>query len=152
MVSNGDLNGIRLESKFRMLRAETVPLMESLRALYSKKFEFLLIPLTQSGVKKNHEDDCFPSLKIPSSSVFVLALKFPQISQNAAKSCVVSLQKKQLFVLKNHDFCKNELKYQSISYKRACEKADLQFFKEQKFVKANSKKISISFYPTAICK
>ena len=57
-----------------------------------------------------------------------------------------------MFVLENHDFCKNELKYQSISYKRACEKVDLQFFKKQKFVKANSKKISISFYPTAIYK
>ena len=102
--------------------------------------------------EKNHEDDRFPFLKIPSSSVFVLALKFLQISQNSAKSCVVSLQKEQLFVLENHDFCKNRLKYQSISYKRACEKADLQFFKEQKFVKANSKKISISFYPTAIYK
>ena len=101
---------------------------------------------------KNHEDDRFPFLKIPSSSVFVLALKFPQISQNSAKSCVVLLQKEQLFVLENHDFCKNELKYQSISYERACEKADLQFFKEQKFVKANSKKNSISFYPTAIYK
>ena len=99
-----------------------------------------------------YEDDHFPHLKIPSSSIFILALKFLQISQNSAKSCVVLLQKEQLFVLENHDFCKNRLKYQSISYKRACEKADLQFFKEQKFVKANSKKISISFYPTAIYK
>ena len=73
---------------------------------------------------KNHEDDHFPFFKIPSSSVFVLALKFPQISQNSAKSCVVSLQKEQFLVFENHDFCKNELNYQSTSYKRACEKAD----------------------------
>ena len=76
--------------------------------------------------EKNHEDDRFPFLKIPSSSVFVLALKFTQISQNSAKSCVVLLQKDQLFVLKNHDFCKNKLKYPSISYKKACEKAERQ--------------------------
>ena len=101
---------------------------------------------------KNHEDDHFLFFQIPSSSVFVLALKFPQISQNSAKSCVVSLQKEQLFVLENHDFCKYELIYQSISYKRTCKKAYIQFFEEQKFVKANSKKISISFYPTAIYK
>ena len=75
-------------------------------------------------MKKNHEDDPFPFLKIPSSSVFVLALEFPQISQNSAKSCAVLLQKEQLLVLKNHDFCKNRLKYQSINDKIACEKAD----------------------------
>ena len=40
---------------------------------------------------------------------------------------------------------KNRLKYKSISYKKACEKADKQFFKEHKFVKVNSKKISIFF-------
>ena len=74
--------------------------------------------------EKNHEDDHFPFLKISSSSVFVLALKFTQISQNSAKSCVVLLRKEQLLALKNHDFWKNELKYQSISYVRACEKAD----------------------------
>ena len=73
--------------------------------------------------EKNHEDDRFPFLKIPSSSVFVLALKFTQISQNSAKSCVVLLQKEQLLVLENHDFCENKSKYQSISYIRACEKA-----------------------------
>ena len=73
---------------------------------------------------KNHEDDHFPFFKIPSSSIFVLAIKFPQISQNSAKSCVVLLQKGQLFALENHDVCKNELKYQSISYVKACEKAD----------------------------
>ena len=73
---------------------------------------------------KNHEDDYLPFYKIPSSSVFVLALKFPQISQNSAKSCVVLLQKEQLLVLENHDFHKNKLKYHSISYERACEKAD----------------------------
>ena len=66
----------------------------------------------------------FLFLKIPSSSIFVLALKFPQISQNSAKSCVVLLQKEQLLVLENHGFYKNELKYHSISYERACEKAD----------------------------
>ena len=76
--------------------------------------------------EKNHEDDHFPFFKIPSSSVFVLALKFPKISQNSAKSCVVLLQKDQLFVLKNHDFCKNKLKYPSISYEKACEKAERQ--------------------------
>ena len=74
--------------------------------------------------EKNHEDDRFPLLKIPSSSVFILALKFTQISQNSAKSCVVLLQKEQVLVLENYDFCKNKSKYQSISYKRACEKAD----------------------------
>ena len=94
-----------------------------MRASHSKKFDFLLVPLTQYGVKKNHEDDRFPFLKIPSSSVFVLALKFTHISQNSAKSCVVLLQKEQLLVLENHDFCKNKSKYQSISYVRACEKA-----------------------------
>ena len=81
-----------------------------------------------------------------------MALKFTQISQNSAKSCVVLLQKEQLLVLENHDFCKKRLKYQSISYVRACEKSDQQFSKEQKFIKANSKKISILFYPTAIYK
>ena len=74
--------------------------------------------------EKDHEDDRFPFLKIPSSSVFVLASKFTQIFQNSAKSCVVLLQKEQLLVLENHDFYKNKLKYHSISYKRACEKAD----------------------------
>ena len=66
----------------------------------------------------------FLFFKIPSSSVFVLTLKFPQISQNSAKSCVVWLQKGQLFVLENHDVCKIKLKYQNISYERAYEKAD----------------------------
>merc|ERR1712002_1142696 len=102
--------------------------------------------------EKNHKDNHFPFLKIPSSSVFVLALKFTQISQNSAKSCVVLLQKEQLLVLENHDFCENRYKYQSISYVRAYEKADQQFIKEQKFIKANSKKISILFYPTATYK
>ena len=74
--------------------------------------------------EKNHEDDRFPFLKIPSSSVFVLALKFSQISQNSAKSCVVLLQKEQLLVPENHDSRKNKSKYQSISNERACEKAD----------------------------
>ena len=73
---------------------------------------------------KNHEDDHFPFFKIPSSSVFVLALKFPLISQNSAKSCVVLLQKEQLLVLEDHDFCENKLKYQSISNVRACENAN----------------------------
>ena len=68
--------------------------------------------------------------KIPSSSVFVLALKFPQISQNSAKSCVVLLQKRQLFGLKNHDFCKTKLKYQKISYERAYNKAELQLYEK----------------------
>ena len=56
--------------------------IEQLGSSHSKRFDFLLVPLTQYGVKKNHEDDRSPFLKIPSSSVFVLALKFPQISQN----------------------------------------------------------------------
>ena len=73
---------------------------------------------------KNHEDDHFPFFKIPSSSVFVLAPKFPQISLNSAKSCVVLLQKGQLFVLENHDICKNKLRYKNISYETAHEKAD----------------------------
>ena len=62
--------------------------------------------------------------KIPLSSVFVLALKFPQISQNSAKSYVVLSQKGQLFVLENQDLCKNKLKSQNISYGRSIEKAD----------------------------
>jgi len=60
---------------------------------------------------KNHEDDHFPFFKIPSSSVFVLALKFPQISQNSAKSCAVLVRKGQTFVLENYDARKNKLKY-----------------------------------------
>ena len=62
------------------------------------------------------------------------------------------LQKEQLLALENHDFCKNKSKYQSISYKRACDTVDEPFLKEQKFVKANSKQISIFFYPTVIYK
>jgi len=73
---------------------------------------------------KNNEDDHFLFFKIPSSSVFVLTLKFLHISQNSAKSCVVLLQKGQLFVLKNQDVCKNELRYKTMSYQRAHEKAD----------------------------
>ena len=83
------------------------------------------IPLHYFGnvEEKNHKDDYFSFFKFRSSSVFVLALKFPQISQNSAKSYVVLLQKEQLLVLENHDFCENKSKYQSISYVRACEKA-----------------------------
>jgi len=73
---------------------------------------------------KNHKDDHFLIFKIPSSSVFVLALKFPQISQNSAKPGVVLLQKGQLFALENHDVCKKKLKYQNISYKIVYEKAE----------------------------
>ena len=40
------------------------------------------------------------------------------------------LQKGQLLVLKNHDVCKNELKYQNLSYERAYKKAELQFFEK----------------------
>ena len=61
---------------------------------------------------------------------FVFASKFHQISQNSAKSCVVLVQKVQLFVLENHDICKNELRYKYISYERAHEKADEQFYEE----------------------
>ena len=89
-----------------------------------QKIWFSSCPANPTWSEKNHEDDRFPFLKIPSSSIFVLALKFTQISHNSAKSCVVLLQKKQLLVLKNHDFCKNKLKYQGISYERASEKAD----------------------------
>ena len=79
---------------------------------------------------KNHEDDHFPFFKIPLSSVFVLPLKFPQISQNSVKSCVVSLKEGQLFVLDNHNVYKNKLKYQNMSFERAYKKAELQFYKE----------------------
>ena len=79
---------------------------------------------------KNHEDDHFHFFKIPSSSVFVLALKFPQISQNSAKSCVVLVLKRQEFISENHNICKDKLKYQIISYERAYEDADQQFFEE----------------------
>ena len=74
---------------------------------------------------KNHEDDYFPFFKIPSSPVFVLALKFPQISQNSAKFCVVLLQKRQ-FVLRNYDVCKIELRYQNVSYERVYKKAEFK--------------------------
>lgn len=60
--------------------------------------------------------------KVPSSSVFVLALKFPQKSQKSAKSCVVLLLKGQLFVLENHGIHENRLKYQN----RNCKRADLK--------------------------
>ena len=56
---------------------------------------------------------------------FCFTLKFPQIFQNSTKSCLVLLQKGQLFVLENHFIYKNKLKYQNISYKRADEKAEL---------------------------
>ena len=78
---------------------------------------------------KNHEDDHF-FFKIPLSSVFVLAFKFLQISQNSAKSCIVLLHKGQLLVLENHDICKEKLKYQNISHVRAYEKVELQFYEE----------------------
>ena len=80
--------------------------------------------------RKNNEDDHFPFFKIPSSSVFVLALKFPQISQNSAKSCLVLLQKGQSSILENHDVGENKQKHANISYERAYEKAELQFYKE----------------------
>ena len=73
---------------------------------------------------KNHKDDRFSFFKISLTSVFVLALKLSQISQNSAKPYVVLLQKGQLFVLENHDFCKNKLKHQNISYGRSIGKAD----------------------------
>ena len=101
---------------------------------------------------ENHGDDHFSFFKIPASFVFVLALKFSQISQNSAKSWVVLLQNGQLFVLRNSDVCKNKLKYQNISNARAYEKAELQFDEEQKFLKANSNNVSIMFYATASCK
>ena len=79
---------------------------------------------------KNHEDDHFTFLKIPSFSIFVLALKFPQTSLNSAKSYVVLLKKRQLFVLKNHDICKNKLRFKNQSYERAHKKAEEQFYEE----------------------
>jgi len=72
---------------------------------------------------KNHEDDRFPFVKIPPSSIFVLALKFPQISQNSAKSCVVLVPKRQ-FISENHNIGKNKMKYQIISYEKAYNDAD----------------------------
>ena len=66
----------------------------------------------------------FIFFKICLSTVFVLAFKYPHISQNSAKSCVVLLQKGQLFVLQNHDVCKNKSRYQNISNEKAYEKAD----------------------------
>ena len=46
--------------------------------------------------------------KIPSSFVFVLTIRFPQIWQNSAKYCVVLSQKGQFLVLKNYDVHKNK--------------------------------------------
>ena len=128
------------------------PRNHTLGCFTQQKLGVSLHPTQVMWRSKNHEDDHFPFFKIPSSSVFVLALKFPLISQNSAKSCVVLLQKGQLFVLENHDACKNKLKSQNMSYEKAYEKAELQFFEKQKFVKANSNNISILFYPTALCK
>ena len=82
----------------------TIRSISSLDASHRKKFDFLLVPLIQYGVKKIVKMTVFLFLKIPLSSVFVLTLKFPQISQNSANSCVVLLKKEQLLVLKNHDF------------------------------------------------
>ena len=62
------------------------------------------------------------------------------------------LQKEQFFILINHDVCKKKLKYQNISYIRVYEKAELQFYEEKKFVKANLNNVSILLYLTAICK
>ena len=79
---------------------------------------------------KNHEDANFYFFKIPSSSVFILALKFSQISQNSVESCIVLIQKGQFFILENHDVCRNKLEYQNIRFESAYEKAELQFYKE----------------------
>ena len=68
--------------------------------------------------------------KIPSSSVFVSALKFLQKSQKSAKSCVVLFLKKQVFVLENHGICKERLKYQNMIYKRAYFKSELTIRKK----------------------
>ena len=43
---------------------------------------------------------------------------FWQISLSSAKSCVVLLQKGQLFVFENHDIFKNKLRYKNTSYKK----------------------------------
>ena len=49
-------------------------------------------------------------------------------------------------------FVKKKLKYHNISYRIVFEKAELEFFEEKKFAKANSNNVNILFYPTAICK
>ena len=72
---------------------------------------YSLTLLREYGGTKIKKLTIFLFFKIPSSSVFVLALKFPQISQNSAKSCAVLVQKGQIFVLENYDARKNKLKY-----------------------------------------
>ena len=64
----------------------------------------------------------------------------------------MSQKKNNFFFLENHDIFKDELKHQNISYVRAYEKAELQFYEEKKFIKVNSNNVSILFYPTALCK
>ena len=86
--------------------------------------------LGKYGGAKNDEDDHFSFFEIPSSSIFVLASKFSQISQNSAESCVVLVPKEQWFISENHNICRNKLKYQIISYERAYEEADQPIFEE----------------------
>ena len=47
---------------------------------------------------------------------------------------------------------KKKLKYQNISYERANEKAELQFYEEQRIMKADLNNVSILFHPTVLCK
>ena len=51
------------------------------------------------------------------------------------------------FISENYDICENKLKHQIISYERAFEQADQQFFEEQKLVQANLKNVSNCFIP-----
>ena len=102
-----------------------VTTMWSCGASHRKSWEVSLHSTWVMWRSKNHEDDHCLFFKIPSSSVFDLALKFPQISLNSAKSCVVLLQKEQIFVLENHDIYKNILKYKNINYERAHEQGQV---------------------------
>ena len=77
-----------------------------LGASHSKSLKY---PFTKLK-SKNYEDDRFLFLKIPSSSVFILALKF---LQKSAKSCAT------IIILENHNICKNRLKYWNKNCKRA---------------------------------
>ena len=103
---------------------QNLPKPLRLSASHSKSLDYPFTLLRLCGEAKIMKITIFFFFKISSSSVFVLTLKFPQISQNSAKSYLVLLQKEQLLVLKDHDFCENKLKYQSISNVRACENAN----------------------------
>ena len=108
-----------------LLKRSAYSLYEVFGCFTQQKLGVPLHPIQIMWRNKNHGDDFFSFFKIPLFSVFVLALKFPLISPNSAKSCVILLQKGQLFVLENHDACKNKLKSQNISYEKAYEKAEM---------------------------